>query len=110
MRRDDGSEVALHPNWNNTGIEYSIPDYKPDFEIPKSGIGGTSGPGTFKYFKGNKKEGTLHCDLAKDPANGQDRLAAKRSGQPRWDRPRMRRVARGDMARDRLSAMCILIN
>ena len=54
MVRDDGSEVALQPNYNNTEIECYVPDGQRDHKIPRIGLGGTSGPGTFKYFK-NKK-------------------------------------------------------
>ena len=52
--RDDGSEVSLHPNYSDTKIQcYSIGADVADHELPASGLGGTSGRGTFRYFKNN---------------------------------------------------------
>ena len=50
LTRDDGSVVLLHPNLtvNTISCKFSVPPS--DHEIPRSGLGGTSGRGTFKYF------------------------------------------------------------
>ena len=48
--RDGGSYVALHPNYSNTKVECNTHRPSPHGELPATGPGGTSGPGTFKYF------------------------------------------------------------
>jgi hypothetical protein len=58
--RDDGTEMFLHPNHSNTSIEvHAKTIHVPDLEIPASGVGGTSGPGTFRYFKAKNTTGTM---------------------------------------------------
>ena len=42
-------------------------------EIPKSGRGGTSGPGTYKYFKFKNVAATLKFDATKKPPPPQPR-------------------------------------
>ena len=70
--RDDGSAIRLHPNWSNTKVEtFGVPPGLDDFEIPRSGIGGTSGPGTFKYFKNKNLQSVLRFDSSKAPTNFQ---------------------------------------
>jgi hypothetical protein len=67
--RDDGSKIALHPNYSNTKIECLNvlgPNYS-DHEIPRTGLGGTSGPGTFKHFKEKHVNMTLRFDGSKQP-------------------------------------------
>ena len=45
--------------YSNTKIECHKGEPAQDHEIPKSGKGGTSGPGTFKYFKQKNVTHTL---------------------------------------------------
>ena len=58
----DGAQVFLHPNYRNTKIECYTAEPEQDHEFPLSGLGGTSGPGTFKYFKNKKVEAILRFD------------------------------------------------
>ena len=66
--RDDGSAIRLHPNWSNTKVEsFDAPPGLEDFEVPASGLGGTSGPGTFKYFKSKNTTRIVRFDASKVP-------------------------------------------
>ena len=66
--RDDGSAIRLHPNWSNTKVEtFDAPPGLEDFELPRTGKGGTSGPGTFKYFKSKNAQRVLRFDASKAP-------------------------------------------
>jgi hypothetical protein len=56
---EDGTEVWLHPNYSNRRVEAYKHTPPQDHEIPASGLGGTSGPGTFKYFKNKRVECTV---------------------------------------------------
>jgi hypothetical protein len=58
LTRDDGSQVFLHPSYSNTKIECYEGEYL-DYEVPKSGMGGTSGRGTFKHFREKRVQHTL---------------------------------------------------
>jgi hypothetical protein len=72
LERADGTKVALHPSYKGTKIELVNvlgPDYS-DHEIPRSGLGGTSGPGTFKHFKWKHMARTLNFDASKQPQAG----------------------------------------
>jgi hypothetical protein len=75
--RDDGSKIALHPNYSNTKFECLTPTEERDHEIPRTGLGGTSGPGTFKYFKEKHVHMTLRFDGSKQP---QSRAEQSRAG------------------------------
>jgi hypothetical protein len=65
LTRDDGSVVALHPSYSNTKLTCKCGVPNLDLELPNSGLGGTSGPGTFKYFKDKQVERTLRFDARK---------------------------------------------
>ena len=56
---EDGTQVFIHPNYSNTKIEFYRGVPEQDHEIPRSGLGGTSGPGTFKHFKNKHIQATL---------------------------------------------------
>ena len=56
---EDGTEVWLHPNYSSRRVEAYKHTPPQDHEIPASGLGGTSGPGTFKYFKNKRVECTV---------------------------------------------------
>jgi len=68
VTRDDGSEMSVIPAYSSTKIEgkdrTAVAD--PD-EIPRSGLGGTSGPGTFKNFKQKGKILNLRFDATLVP-------------------------------------------
>ena len=44
MTREDGTEVSLHPNWSKNKVESKEGVRDADREVPKTGIGGSSGP------------------------------------------------------------------
>ncbi len=56
---EDGTQVFLHPNYSNTKIECYRGEPEQDHELPRGGLGGTSGPGTFKYFKNKNVQAIL---------------------------------------------------
>ena len=57
--RDDGSQIFLHPNYTTTKFSGFVGPSLTDCEIPRTGLGGTSGRGTYKYFKDKLHEFTL---------------------------------------------------
>ena len=63
--REDGTTVALHPQWSSTKVEFFIGEQDTDWELPRSGPGGTSGPGTFRYFKDKNVSAHLKFDAKK---------------------------------------------
>ena len=64
---DDGTEIFLHPDYTTTKVPGHVHAPEEDTEVPRSGPGGTSGPGTFKYFKTKKIEFTLRFDPNRSP-------------------------------------------
>jgi hypothetical protein len=66
----DGTLVCLHPNFSNTKIDCYTGVAEEDDELPRSGRGGTSGPGTYKYFKNKTIACTLRFDANKKPDKG----------------------------------------
>jgi hypothetical protein len=56
---EDGTEVFLHPNYSDKKIAAFIGEPQQDHEVPRTGLGGTSGKGTFKYFKNKFTTATL---------------------------------------------------
>ena len=62
---DDGTEVFLHPDFKSPKIACRTGEPATDHEIPKSGKGGSSGPGTYKHFKTKKVQMTLKFDKSK---------------------------------------------
>ena len=73
INRDDGTQVILHPSWSSERIEvkYGDPNRRDnqvvDEELPLSGLGGSSGPGTFKYFKEKHNMNKLSFRRVKAP-------------------------------------------
>jgi hypothetical protein len=67
LLRGDGSKIALHPNFSDTKITSYEGDAPRNHELPASGKGGTSGPGTYKYFKNKGNQRTLRFDARKRP-------------------------------------------
>jgi hypothetical protein len=65
LLRDNGTQVFIHPSWKGNKVECRIGMPQQDHRVPMSGVGGTSGPGTFKYFKNKQVERTLRFDARK---------------------------------------------
>ena len=82
LERDDGTRVSLHPNWSNTKVQCSYGLTGTDHELPRSGKGGTSGPGTYKYFKDKHTHATLRFDATKFRV-GTTAVAEEGTGTPR---------------------------
>ena len=57
--RKDGSGIRLHPQWSTTKVEsYDVEGHDEEVQPPCAGLGGSDGPGTYKYYKeiGSKRE------------------------------------------------------
>ena len=65
---DDGTQVCLHPNLGNPKIACYTGEGVQDHEIPNTGKGGSSGKGTYKYFKNKHIQATLKFDPKKRPS------------------------------------------
>ena len=65
LQRTDRVLVCLHPNWSSTGVECRIGGLYADHELPRTGLGGTSGPGTFRSFVNRHNTRTLRFDAIK---------------------------------------------
>ena len=65
LERDDGTTVSLHPNWSDTRVQCSYGVLDKDHELPRSGKGGTSGAGTYQYFKNKHTHAILRFDAKK---------------------------------------------
>ena len=66
LQRDDGSCVALHPNYSNAKVSCKatpIPAVA-DTSLPKTWLGGTNGPRTFRRFAGKPVDLTLKFDAS----------------------------------------------
>ena len=46
-----GRVVYLHPNWKGTEVSAHFGTPPPDAEVPKTGLGGSDGKGTYMRFK-----------------------------------------------------------
>ena len=62
LERNNGTRIWLHPDYKSTKITSYEGDSPSDHEVPASGKGGTSGPGTYKHFKWKHNEKTLRFD------------------------------------------------
>ena len=65
LERDDGSSVALHPNYKNTKVSCKLTPAVADATLPRTGLGGTDGPGTFQRFAARQVDLTLKFDASK---------------------------------------------
>ena len=59
---ENGREVWLHPEHSSPKFGAYFEKPAEDYEIPRTGKGGTSGPGTYKYFKQKCYEVELRFD------------------------------------------------
>jgi hypothetical protein len=81
LTREDGSTVCLHPTYSSTKIESANLTAVADHEVPLSGIGGTSGPGTFRHFVQKNVARTLRLrPIEEATANGRSRGPSGRRG------------------------------
>ena len=67
LEHEDGSTTSLHPQWSKTKVACTFAESPVDFEVPRSGPGGTSGPGTFNQFKNKHIDQWLKFDAQKKP-------------------------------------------
>ena len=70
--RDDGSCICLHPNYANTHVAAKHNEPQADVQLPDSGMGGTSGPGTFKHFTMKAVDITLRFDAQRNRSRGKN--------------------------------------
>jgi hypothetical protein len=56
---DNGTELFLHPNYGERKFAAFAGVPETDHEYPRSGMGGTSGPGTFRKYKQKKNDVSL---------------------------------------------------
>ena len=68
LHRDDGGIIVMHPNYKNTKIWGRVSMPEMDHEVPRTGLGGTSGKGTYKRFINKQLEHTLQFDATKGVA------------------------------------------
>jgi hypothetical protein len=71
LMRSDGTKIYLHPNYGDTKIPcYELAfdaEHEQDHEVPRSGKGGTSGPGTFRRLASRPYTSTLRFDVSRTP-------------------------------------------
>ena len=78
--RDDGSRVALHPNWSNTSVECKFAQQlRSDTSVPRTGLGGTSGRGTFRIFSQKQVDCKMRFDAGKAKAKVATAVAVRGS-------------------------------
>ena len=65
LQRTDGVLVCLHPTYGKTIVECRFGGLYADSELPRTGLGGTSGPGTFRSFVNRHNTRTLRFDAIK---------------------------------------------
>ena len=65
--RSDGSQIGCHPEYAHTKFGSYEGQAQKDHELPKGGKGGSSGKGTYKYFKKKGIDHYLRFDATKRP-------------------------------------------
>ena len=65
LTRDDGSVVLLHPSWSNKKCWTRFSLRAEDLEVPRSGMGGSSGSGTYKAMKAKQRDAQVRFDHTK---------------------------------------------
>ena len=87
---EDASEVYFHPNYSNPKFDSWFEKPKEDWEIPKTGKGGTSGPGTYQRLIKKDDPVELRFDAAnkwpttlpnRSHGNWQPKKGGKKKGQ-----------------------------
>ena len=68
---ENGREVWLHPEYASPKFGAYFEKPAEDYEIPRTGKGGTSGRGTYKYFKQKCYQVTLRFDATNKYPQGQ---------------------------------------
>ncbi len=69
--RSDGSCLTLHPDYKTTKNLCTIGIPPPDYEVPKTGIGGSSGKTSFRHFVMKGVDRILRFDAQKCTVNPQ---------------------------------------
>ena len=68
IHRSDGSEIRLHPQWKTTKVEtFRAEGHDEEVEPPRSGLGGTNGPGTNRGYLKVASQRTLRFHPSKKP-------------------------------------------
>ena len=75
---DNGTEIFLHPNYSNTKFDCYKGTPEADHDVPTTGMGGTSGRGTYKYFKQKHYATTLRFK-PNGPAQGEAKAKGQRA-------------------------------
>jgi len=81
--RANGTEVWLHPNYTSTKVECLEPcgpdvpgcPQPQDPDVPKSGLGGTSGPGIYNFYKNKNLKTLLHFKANSPKGEGKGKSA-----------------------------------
>ena len=67
--RSDATAVRLHPGWSTTKIPtFAVEGHTAPVEIPRSGLGRSDGPGTFRHYMQIGQERTLKFGSRRAPA------------------------------------------
>ena len=82
LERGDGSVVCLHPSFSkkNVTARYTIP--QDDWEVPDSGVGGTSGKGTYQAFINKGVDCHMMFDTTKGGLKGYTQTSAVAASKP----------------------------
>ena len=64
--RSDGSQIGIHPEYSKTKFASYEGEARSDHELPRGGKGGSSGPGTYNYFKKKGIDQYLRFDAKKN--------------------------------------------
>ena len=68
VQREDGTAMRLHPSWSTRKVEvFEAEGHVNAIAPPRSGLGRSDGPGTYKHFKTIATRNTLRFDHTKRP-------------------------------------------
>ncbi len=95
LGRADGTSISLHPNYGNTTASWKYGfSAVPDRKVPRTGLGGSDGPGTFQRLINKGVDKTLRFDPTKAPegkgkgqGKGKAKAKAKEAPQSRPSAP-----------------------
>ena len=82
--RDDDSCIRLHPQWSTTAVDVAAGvGHEEEIVTPSTGLGGSEGPGTYKYYKEVGVEKKLKFDAWKVPPHLKSKGEGKKKGKTR---------------------------
>ena len=76
LDREDGTCLTLHPNWSNTRVECKFRPPVMDHRIPRTGRGGSDGPGSYQRYVNRQVDAKLRFDAQKPKRKPQSRIKA----------------------------------